>query len=55
MLLVVVDQARVRRRRDDGVERAAEVQVPRVAVVDGRVARGRGRRERLDPLERVEL
>ena len=37
VLLVVVDQTRIRRRGDDGVERAAEVQLTRVAVLDGRV------------------
>ena len=55
MLLVVVDQARVRRRGDDAVVRAFEVDRAGVAVQHpGDAAVGPHRRERLDPLERVE-
>ena len=55
VLLVVVDQPRVRRRRDNRVERARDVELARVAVDDGRVDVLCSRRgERLDPVERVE-
>ena len=55
VLLVVVDQARVRRRRDDPVEARAVVDLARVAVDDARLAPARAHaRERLDPRERVE-
>ena len=56
MLLVVVDQTRVRRRRDHGVERPADVQVPRVAVLDRRVrVVPADARKPLEALERVEV
>ena len=55
MLLVVVDQPRIRRRRDDAVVRAFEIDHAGVAVQHpgDEAVRARGR-ERLDPLERVE-
>ena len=34
MLLVIVDQARIRRRRDDAVIRPAQLELARVAVED---------------------
>ena len=37
VLLVVVDQPRIRRRGDDAVERAAEIELARVAVPHRRV------------------
>ena len=55
VLLVVVDQPRVRRRGDDAVEGPAEIQVTRVAVVDRRVRIAcADRGEPLDAIERVE-
>ena len=55
VLLVVVDQPRVGRRRDDAVERPAQVELARVAVEDLRDPVRRAYvRERRDPLERVE-
>ncbi len=55
VLLVVVDQARIRRRGEDGVERPAESSLARVAVQDGRLALDVAHlRELLDPRERVE-
>ena len=55
VLLVVVDQARIRRRRDDAVERRARNRRPRVALEDVALrARVAHSRERLDARERVE-
>ena len=55
VLLVVVDQARIRRRRDDAVVRAFEIDRAGVAVQHpGDATVGPSGRERLDPLERVE-
>ena len=55
MLLVVVDQPRVRRRRDDAVERAAELELADVSVEHDRLAPARAHaRELTDPLEGVE-
>src|SRR5688572_28831125 len=54
MLLVVVDQPRVRRRRDEGVERPAEVERARVSMQDRRARVGIANpREALDAVERV--
>ena len=55
MLLVVVDQARVGRRRDDPVERAGQVEVAGIAVQHLGLAPARAHaRELSDPRERVE-
>ena len=55
VLLVVVDQARIRRRGDDAVVRAFEIDRAGVAVQHPRdAAVGPDGRERLDPLQRVE-
>ena len=55
MLLVVVDQPRIRRRRDDSVEDAAEFDLARVTVDGMRVTMLCAHlRERLDPRQRVE-
>src|SRR5581483_12209036 len=55
VLLVVVDQARVRRRGDDGVERPIELQPAGVAVAEASsVCTRAGAGERLDPRQRVE-
>src|SRR6185312_16619956 len=55
VLLVVVDQPRIRRRGDDAVERAAEIELARVAVPHRRVCiLSPRRRERLEPVERVQ-
>ena len=55
MLLVVVDQARIRGRRDDTVVRAAELHVARVAVEhDSRPPLVANGGERLEPRQRVE-
>jgi hypothetical protein len=55
VLLVVVDQARIRRRGEDAVEAAAEVELPSVAVEDGRLpATGARAGELADARDRVE-
>jgi hypothetical protein len=55
VLLVVVDQPRIRRRGDDPVETGAEVELPRVAVQHARRAPARPHaRELSNPLQRVE-
>ncbi len=55
MLLVIVDQPRIRRRGDDPVKRAAEIEFARIAVQDrgDRFSRAHAR-EVADPRERVE-
>src|SRR5439155_9099868 len=54
VLLVVVDQSRIRRRGDDGVEPPAQLDLERVAVHDLDLASRAQARERLQPGERVE-
>src|SRR5579872_5761946 len=54
VLLVVVDQPRIGRRGEHGVEDAAVVELTRIPVHDVRLAARTHARERLDARERVE-